>query len=78
MARLNPHRRECHGLLAGAAESVQRETRSFDRPSSGEHGEATDADPLIAHRVAVADDHVVDRRRIEPDASLQSVEHLTE
>ena len=70
------HRGQRHRLLAGAAEPVQREARRRVRPSGGEHGQAADALTVITDAVAVADDHVLGRHRLDAGSVGERVEAL--
>ena len=65
VAGLDAHGGKRDRLLSRPAEAVERDARRLDRPAGGEDGHASDAHALVADRVAVADDHVVDVGRRE-------------
>ena len=78
MAGLDAHRGVRDGLLAGAAEPVERDPRRFDRPTRCQHGHPADARRVITRRIAVADDDVVDIDGVDTGSLSQCVERLGE
>ena len=67
---------EVHGLLARAAEAVERDAGRVERPAGVERGHAGDVHRVVAAAGAAAHDHVVDVGGVEAVALLQGVEHL--
>jgi len=76
MARQNAHRGERHGLLATAAETVQRHAGGGERPTGIERRHARDVVRMITAAGAAPGDHVLDVGRIESHAIAQRVQHL--
>ena len=70
------HGGEVHGLLARAAEAVERDAGRVERPAGVERGHAGDVHGVVAAARAAAHDHVVDVGGVEAVALLQGVEHL--
>ena len=64
------------GLLAGAAEAVDRQARRGERPAGAEHGEAGDVGAVVADAAGVAGDDVLDLRRVDARALHDRVEAL--
>ena len=70
------HGGEVHGLLARAAEAVERDAGRVERPAGVERGHAGDVHGVVAAAGAAAHHHVVDVGGVEAVAVLQGVEHL--
>jgi hypothetical protein len=78
MAGQHRQRSEVHGLLAGAAEPVDRDAGGVEVPTGVERGVAGDVHGVIAGAGAATHDHVVDVAGLEPDPVPQAVEDLGE
>jgi hypothetical protein len=78
MSGLNTHGCPCDGLLARTTKAVNGDARSSDWPAGGQHGHTTDTRAVITDAVAIANDDVINIRRVEADAFLQGVQHLSE
>ena len=53
------------GLLAGAAEAVDRQAGRGERPAGAEHGQAGDVGAVVTDAAGVAGDDVLDLRRVD-------------
>jgi len=78
LARHHAHEGEVHRLLAGAAETVQRDAGHLDRPARREHGHARDAATLLTRLRDAARDDVLDVRRVERIAGRERLQGLRE
>src|SRR5439155_25170767 len=61
------HGGERHRLLTTATKPVEREAGCLRGPSGGQHSKPADARAVVADAVAIADDHVLDGRRLDAD-----------
>src|SRR5207245_667171 len=68
LAGHDPHRREVGRLLAGAAHAVEGGAADVQRETRDERRVAGDVEPLLAHLVDAAHDHVLDLARVDLDA----------
>ena len=58
-------------LQAGRAEAIDRDRRRLDRNAGAQAGDARHVHALLALRHRAAEDHVVDRRRIEAGHAIE-------
>lgn len=78
LARNDAHGCDVHGLLAGAAEAVERDPGDGGRPAGIEGGHAGDVHRMVADARVVAHDDVFDVGGVEACVLLERVEHLRE